>query len=122
MPKANAMVCTVIGATLLALGGCATKTTTADLMREHASEAQAEADLKKRLAKQWETGSELVTSGEKRIKEGEKRVESAQRDLKEGQEDIERGRREIAEGRTLVLESESRFRENFPGTTISVGK
>jgi septal ring factor EnvC (AmiA/AmiB activator) len=116
--KANAAVCIVISLCILAVSGCARKTTTADLMKGHAVEMQSQVDLKNQLAKEWERGQKLILSGEKRVNAGEKRVKSAERDLKRGQDDIERGRREIAEGQKLTEQSENRFRENFPDLEI----
>lgn len=107
---------------LLALAGCASKPTTADFMRQHATEVQAQADLKNQLSKDWERGTKLVATGEKRVEKGEKRVKSAERDLKKGQDDIERGRREIADGQRLINESEKIFRENLPGLDLNQRK
>lgn len=104
---------------LLALTGCASKPTTGDLMRQHATEEQAQVDLKDQAAKNWEKGTKLVATGEKRVKAGEKRVKSAERDLKRGQDDVERGNREIAEGQNLINESEKSFRESFPGLDLN---
>ena len=103
-----------IGLAFLLLTGCASKPTNAELMRRHASELQAQTDLKNQLAKDLDRGSKLVTSGAKRVKDGEKRVKSAERDLKRGQDDIKRGQREIAKGKRLIDESEKKFKENFP--------
>jgi septal ring factor EnvC (AmiA/AmiB activator) len=123
MRKSSIVFCSVISVSFLMLAGCASKpTTTADLMRGHAIEVQAEADLKSQLAKDWEKGAKLLSSGEKRIKDGERRMKLAERDLKQAQDDIERGRREIAEGQNLILESERQFRENFPELDIQPGK
>lgn len=122
MQRKQVLFCSAVIGSVLALGGCASKTTTADLMRAHASEARAEADLKSELAKDWEKGSNLFSSGKKRLKSGEKRVESAERDLKTGRQDIERGSQEIARGQELMRQSESRFREAFPGSTIQPDK
>ena len=107
---------------LLALAGCGSNPTTADLMTSHATEMQVQVDLKNQLAKDWEKGTKLVATGEKRIKDGEKRVKSAERDLKKGQDDIKRGRSEIAEGQKLINMSEKDFRENFPELDIKSGK
>lgn len=107
---------------LLALTGCASKPTTGDLMRQHATEVQAQVDLKNQAAKNWEKGTKLVATGEKRVKAGEKRVKSAESDLKRGQDDVERGKREIAEGQNLINESEKSFRESFPGLDLNPGK
>jgi peptidoglycan hydrolase CwlO-like protein len=117
--KLNAVFYVVISFYFLTSAGCAPKTTTtADLMKGHAVEQQAQVELKNQLAKDWEKGAKLISSGEKRVKSGEKRVKSAERDLKRGQDDIERGTREIAEGQRLIQESETRFWENFPDLDI----
>jgi septal ring factor EnvC (AmiA/AmiB activator) len=107
---------------LFALAGCASKPTTADLMRQHATEAQSQVALKNQAAKNWEKGSKLVVEGEKRVKDGEKRVKAAERDLKKGQDDIDRGKREISDGQKLINESERTFRESFPELDIKLGE
>ncbi|KIH78131.1 hypothetical protein SAMN05660860_03194 [Geoalkalibacter ferrihydriticus] len=113
----------IISLCLFALAGCANKPpTTADLMRQHATEGGAQVDLKNQLTKDWEKGAKLVETGEKRVKDGEKRVKSAERELKRGQDDIERGRSEISEGQKLINMSEKKFRENFPRLDINLGK
>lgn len=106
--------------------GCSHEPTTADLMREHAAEAQTQVDLKNELAKEWEKGQKIAAAGEKRVNRGERRVKSAQRalekiqrNLKKGQEEIERGRREIAKGREMIENSERRFRETFPSRDLT---
>ncbi len=109
------------GLSLLFLTGCAGKSaSTADLMRGHAVDAQNQADLKEQLAKDWEKGDKLVQTGEKRVEDGENRIKKAEQDLKKGQEEMEQGNREIAEGKKLMLESEQRFRENFPALPLPV--
>jgi septal ring factor EnvC (AmiA/AmiB activator) len=118
MRKSNVVFCSVISLFILVITGCASKPTTADIMREHANDSQSRADLKNRLAKDWEKGTKLVSSGEKRVKDGENIVKSAERDLKRGQDDIEWGNREIADGQKLIQESERQFRENFPDQGI----
>lgn len=118
MRKSNITFCSVIGVSLLVLAGCASQTTTADLMKANASEIQAQADLQSQLAKEWKKGTKLVATGEKRVKNGEKRVKLAERDLKRGQDDIELGSREIAEGQQLIQESKRQFRETFPEVDI----
>lgn len=125
MKKSNLVFYSVMSIFLLVLSGCASKPTTADLMRGHAAELQEEVDLRNQFAKEWEKGTKLISSGEKRVDDGEKRVKSAerdlksaQRDLKEGQADIKNGTRDIAEGQRLVRESERKFRENFPEPVI----
>lgn len=125
MGSSLAMAGAGICLTFLVLAGCASKPTAADFMRGHATEVQAQADLKSQLAKDWDRGSKLVASGEKRVRDGEKRVrdaerrvESAERDIKIGQDNIEYGRREIAEGQQLINESETIFTENFPGLKL----
>ncbi|MBS3762884.1 MAG: hypothetical protein KGZ25_06225 [Planctomycetes bacterium] len=115
----------VISTCLMALGGCTskpTKPTTADLMKQHATDLQSDVNLRNQLAKEWERAQDLIARGQKRVKNGEKRVKAAERDLKRAQEDIERGEREIAEGQKLVNESERKFRENFPDLEIKVAE
>jgi len=117
--NSNLVFCSVISACLMVLAGCAaSQPTTADLMKGHASEIQAQADLQNQLAKDWKKGTALTSTGEKRVNDGEKRVKSAESDLKKGQDDIEQGSREIAEGQKLIQESERQFRENFPELDI----
>lgn len=114
MPMRPIALTATLCATLLGLAGCASKPTTADLMRDYAENTQARADLKNELADQWTKGSKLIATGEKRIENGEDKVKSAERDLKDGKEAIERGREEIAEGQKLMAESQRQFEANFP--------
>ena len=108
---------------LVALAGCASKApTTADLMRQHASDGGNQVALQSQLTKDWEKGAKMLESGEKRITDGEKRVKSAESDLQKGQDNIVRGRSEIAEGRSLMAASEMKFRELFPELDISTIK
>ncbi|MBN1474887.1 MAG: hypothetical protein JW914_09745 [Syntrophaceae bacterium] len=107
---------------LFALAGCESKPTTADLMKQHATEVKEQVDLINQLAKDWENGAKLVATGEKLVKDGETLVKSAERDLEKGQDDIKRGRSEIAEGQRLIDMSEKKFQENFPGLDINSGK
>lgn len=118
------VLCLTIGIMICALAGCAgSKTaTTADLMRTHASEAQAQVDLKNQLAKDWEKGQKLIKSGEKNIRDGEKRVRSAEQNLKRGRDQLDRGKREVDEGSEMVRRAEERFREAFPGLELKGGK
>jgi hypothetical protein len=115
MSKLKASVFLAVGSSMLALAGCASAPpTSGDLMRGHGAEAQSQVDLKYQLAKDWDRGSQLVASGEKRLEAGERRV-------KDGQRDIKRGNREISEGQKLIQDSERRFREEFPGLDIKTG-
>lgn len=107
-----------MGIAVVVLAGCAGQPSTADLMRAHALEAQAQVDMKNQLAKDWERGSKLVRSGEKSVERGEKQIKSAEKDLKEGRERVEQGERDILEGRKLMQESERQFHENFPGINL----
>ena len=104
---------------LLALTGCAGNKTTADLMRDDASVGQTQVDLKNQIAKDWEKGTNLIATGEKRVENGEDRVKSAERNLKKGQDEIARGQREIADGKKLITDSERTFREDYPEVDLN---
>lgn len=108
-------------ASAMTVTGCSSKPTTADLMRGHASEAQAQVDLKNQLAKDWERGTSLVSSGERKVSDGEKRVRAAERDLERAKRQITQGNKEIADGKKLVTESETRFKQAFPEYTGTQG-
>lgn len=122
MKMSKCVFVSAISLWLITVAGCAGKPTTADVMRGHATEVQAQVDLKNELAKNHETGQKLISSGKKRVKDGEKRMKNAELDLKRGRDDIERGNREIAEGQKLIQESERRFGENFPELDIQPRK
>lgn len=109
----------VTGVVVAVLSGCAGQPSTADLMRAHALEVQAQVDMKNQLAKDWDRGSKLVRSGEKLVERGEKQIKSAEKDLKEGRERVEQGERDILEGRKLMQQSEQRFHDNFPGINLN---
>ena len=115
MSKLKARVFLAVGSSILALAGCASAPpTSGDLMRGHGAAAQSQVDRQNQLAKDWDRGSKLVASGERKREAGERRV-------KEGERDIERGTREISEGQKLIQDSERRFREEFPGMDIKTG-
>jgi hypothetical protein len=107
-----------IGISIAAFAGCTGEPTKGDIMRQYASTSQEKVDLKYQLAKDWNRGSTLVKSGEKRVEEGEKQIASAKKDLEKGKEAVARGKKEIAKGTKLMQESERRFRENFPDLQI----
>ena len=119
MKKISAFVSVV--AMTAALVGCSSQPSTADLMRAHADDAQARADLRKQFAKDWDRGSDLIRSGEKRVEKGEKQITSAEQDLKDGNEKVAQGKNEIAEGKKLMQESEQLFREHFPALELKSG-
>jgi exonuclease VII small subunit len=119
--KTNSGVCLAVGFSVAILAGCSGSSTpsTADLMRDHATAAQAQIELKKKLASQWERGSELLKEGEQRIKDGEKAIRDAERDLEKARDLVERGKSDVSEGKKLMDESERLFKENFPGMDLS---
>lgn len=112
-------VCLATGVVIIALAGCAGPPSTADLMRAHALKAQAQVDMKNKLASDWDRGSKLVESGEKLVERGEKQIKSAEKDLKEGRDRTELGGREIVEGRNLMQSSEAQFSVDFPGVNLN---
>ena len=71
-------------ASAIALSGCASEPTIADLMREHAETTKSEAELKIRLSGEWERGSKLLSSGENKVSEGNELIEDAQKTSKKG--------------------------------------
>lgn len=104
---------------LIALSGCASNETTADLMRDSASSGQDRVDMKNQIAKDWERGKKLIVTGKNRVENGEEQVESAEDKLENGYDKIEQGEREIAEGQKLVRESERKFRNNYPEVDLN---
>jgi len=118
MSRSGVCACLIAAMAMAAIAGCARKSDAGDLMRGHASDVQAQVDLKNQLAKDWDRGQKLIKSGNKNVKKGEKRAKSAEKDLKRAKDRIERGKREIAEGNKLVQDSERRFREEFPGLDL----
>lgn len=105
--------------TTMTVTGCSSKPTTADLMRGQASEAQAQVDLKNQLANDWERGTKLVASGERKVSDGEKRIRAAERDLERARKLINDGNKEIADGKRLVTNSERQFEQAFPAQTVN---
>lgn len=126
MSKQNVLAGFAVGMAIIALAGCASEPTRAELMRQHVSNveatAEAQADLKEELAKDWEEGQSLIESGNQNIEDGEKRIDLAERNLKKGEDQVERGRRELAEGKRLVRESERRFRAEFDDLELSADR
>ena len=106
---------------LVSVTGCSSKPTTADLMRGHATDAQAQVDLKKQLANDWERGTKLVSSGEKKVSDGERRIRNAERDLQRARKLVETGNQEILDGKKLVSESEALFKQSFPDHITNPG-
>ena len=101
--------------------GCAStpsEPTLADAMRGHSDEAQQQADLKRELAKNWERGAKLETTGERRVARAREQIAEAEQKIEDARDAIERGNREVAEGRALKAESERRFRERFPDQSL----
>ncbi|WP_404358543.1 hypothetical protein [Methylotuvimicrobium sp. KM1] len=109
-------------ASTIALSGCASEPTMADLMREHAETAKSESELKTRLSGEWERGSKLLSSGENKVSKGNQLIEDAQKDLKKGRDMVTEGYKEIDEGRSLMGSSEQLFREKFPTLRLETGK
>lgn len=109
-------------ASAIVLSGCASEPTVADLMREHAETAKSESELKTRLSGEWERGSKLLSSGEKKVSKGNEVIEDAQKDLKKGQDMVSEGQKEIDEGRSLMRMSEQLFREKYPTLKLETGK
>lgn len=109
-------------AVILTLGGCSSKLDTADAMRGHAQESQAQGDRQNQFAKDWEQGAALVKTGEQRIRDGEKLIQTSQTDMKAGQEQIDQGNREITLGKKMMLESEQRSRKDLAPETSGGGK
>lgn len=110
MKKSKPIIASAMLAALIA-GCAATEPTKADYMRAHAAALQSEVDLRDNLARDWDRGARLVTSGEKRIQTGEEQIAK-------GKENIEIGNQEILEGRMLMENSERVFKENFPGLKL----
>tara|TARA_R110002111_G_scaffold246754_1_gene309470 strand:+ start:507 stop:827 length:321 start_codon:yes stop_codon:yes gene_type:complete len=98
----------------MSLSGCASQPNSADIMRGHAAVVQDQLDLRNQLADDYEQGTKLINSGQKRVEKGEKLVKQAEKNLNEGKSTIKKGYQEIREGNELMLESERRYRENFP--------
>lgn len=122
MSRLSVSVCMIFGFSMFTFAGCASKPTTADLMRGHSADEQVQVDLKNQLAKDWDRGRKLIASGNKKIKSGEKSVASAEKDLKDAKDQVETGNRELTEGTQLVQISEARFRESFPNLELNLGK
>lgn len=104
------------------LAGCASappEPTLADAMRGHSENAQAQAELKTALAKQWERGNELERDGERRVARARETIEGAEERIDEARDSLERGNDEIETGRALKTESERRFRAAFPKLSLN---
>lgn len=115
MRSYRAFIFIALVTSLATLAGCATEpTTTADLMRGHASDEQAQVDQKTQIANDWDKAQELVDSGNRNIEDGLVKVKSAEEDLNEGNEQIERGNLQVIEGNRLMQDSMRRFRDAFP--------
>lgn len=110
----------VLACTLaLTATGCANQQpSTADLMREQAAQGSSTASLQKSLAKQWDQGNDLITSGTKRIQKAEKAVRESEKELREAQQDLKRAKRDVTKGERMKKKAEKRFAEAFPQTRL----
>jgi len=104
MKKSTAAICVAMTSAAL-LAGCSSTPTRADLMRSSAADSQAQAELKGRLAADWDRGQAAIVSGEKKIEDGERLVSE--------------GKRELRQGQKLVRDSEREFKQNFPDQPIN---
>jgi hypothetical protein len=112
----------IAGVITLSFAGCAGKPSPGEIMREHATLTQDQADLQTKLVKDWERGHKLVQSGEERVDDGEDLMDSAKKDYDKAKKEINQGKDEIAKGTELMEESERRFRENFKDFTPNASK
>lgn len=120
MQKNRILTVVALSSIVLVGAGCSTnQPTTADLMRNHASEQSAEASLKKNLAKDWDKGTQLIDTGEKRVKRAEKDIRQAEKQLRDARKALEKGKREMAQGQKLKASSERKFRAQFPDSTLA---
>jgi len=69
----------------------------------------------KDLGKQWQNGQDMIKRGEKIKSEGMDILATGDQKVKEGD-------RLIAEGTALKLESETTYKERFPGLTLDPTK
>lgn len=114
----------VLSGLVIILGaGCASNSsepTMADAMRQYSDDVQQEADLKRQLAEDWETGNQLERTGLQRVERARKTIEKAEKEIKKAEQALERGNREIEKGRALRAESERRFRSRFPDLSLEM--
>lgn len=96
----------VISAIALAMAGCASEPSTAELMRNEAKSLQAKVDLQKSLARDLEKGKKLIADG--------------QESITEGNELVEKGNNKVAEGSKLVEEAKRIYKEQFPESQIEL--
>lgn len=100
--------------------GCAnTQPSTADLMRDYAQAQGAEVALKNSLAKDWEKGTRLIATGEKRVQRAEKDIRQAEKELRDARKTLQKGKREIEQGKKLKTGSERKFRDEFPESSLA---
>lgn len=112
--------CCLVAFSLVALAGCASQpSTSADLMRGHASDEQSQVDRKNQIAEDWDRAQELVESGNENVDAGLKKVKNAEEARTKGERQIERGNREITEGKELMADAMERFRAAFPDLDIA---
>lgn len=117
MKKASIALPVILSFVFLA-AGCSSKPSTADMMRGHATELNEQVQLKKQLAKDWETGNKMIRDNEKAIRQAERDEAKAQRDLKQAQNAQKKAREQLAAGTQLKLESERQFSELFPASAL----
>jgi hypothetical protein len=120
MKKIKVFMCVVASVTIVALNGCSSGGgyTTADVMRGHAKEDQSQVDLQNQIAKDWEKGAKMVSTGEARVKDGQTLIQKAENDGVTGRAEVEKGNNEIAEGNRLMQESKRRYSELFPNLEL----
>ncbi|MDM5065655.1 hypothetical protein OB934_23170 [Aeromonas salmonicida] len=93
---------------------CSTKAGMSNVMKQQAVASKVQADLKLRLANDWDQGSRLLEQGNELIDQGNKRIKAGQKEISRGENDVIRGKEKVTQGRALMERSEREFMERFP--------
>lgn len=104
--------------------GCSSSSepTMADMMRNHAGSMQSQVELQHQLAKDWETGTNMVASAKKQSLDAEKRMKQAEAELADAKNDAAEATQQRTEGQRLIDESQLKFQQAFPSLPLPVAQ
>jgi peptidoglycan hydrolase CwlO-like protein len=94
----------------------------ADMMRNHAGSMQSQVELQNQLAKDWETGTQMVTSAKKQTTDAQERIKEAEEELAEARSDVAEAKQRQQEGEKLIQESQLKFQQAFPQLPLQLGQ
>lgn len=106
------------------IAGCSSSAepSMADMMRNHAGSMQSQVELQNQLAKDWETGTIMVTRAKEQGIEAQKRLKEAEEALADARSDAADAKEQQEKGERLVQESQLKFQQAFPELSLQLGQ